>query len=248
MLPKFLNVILFRPPPPTIKHNRVRCIPTQRRIQDPIKNLWWRLFERLINNFQSLTIFSKNRSSRPEVFCKKGVLRNFVKLTGKHLCQSLFYNKVAGKHLFLQNTFGGCFLKKFQHKYLIASDVSMFCLLLSSWKASFLRCSHQSCSIKKSVLKNFTKVQGKQLHRRLFFNKVAGSGLQLFVKFCEIFKNSFLTEHLWATAFILWNPQLTKMINSRSLISWHLSGLLYLFFYDIFCHVSCRLSYLPVAF
>ena len=28
--------------------------------------------------------------------CKKGVLRNFAKLTGKHLCQSLFFNKVAG--------------------------------------------------------------------------------------------------------------------------------------------------------
>ena len=27
------------------------------------------------------------RSSRPEVFCKKGVLRNFAKFTGKHLCQ-----------------------------------------------------------------------------------------------------------------------------------------------------------------
>ena len=29
------------------------------------------------------------RSSRPEVFCKKGVLRNFSKFTGKHLCQNL---------------------------------------------------------------------------------------------------------------------------------------------------------------
>ena len=35
------------------------------------------------------------RSSRPEVFCGKGVLRNFAKFTGKHLCQSLFFNKVV---------------------------------------------------------------------------------------------------------------------------------------------------------
>ena len=35
-------------------------------------------------------------NSRPEVFCKKGVLRNFRKLTGKHLCQGLFFNKVVG--------------------------------------------------------------------------------------------------------------------------------------------------------
>ena len=38
----------------------------------------------------------KHRRSRPEVFCKKGVLRNFTKFTGKHLCQSLFFNKVTG--------------------------------------------------------------------------------------------------------------------------------------------------------
>ena len=30
------------------------------------------------------------------MFCKKGVLRNFSKFTGKHLCRSLFFNKVAG--------------------------------------------------------------------------------------------------------------------------------------------------------
>ena len=33
-----------------------------------------------------------DRSSSPEVICKKGVLRNFAKFTGKHLCQSLFFN------------------------------------------------------------------------------------------------------------------------------------------------------------
>ena len=36
------------------------------------------------------------RSSRPDVFCEKSVLRNFEKFTGKHLCQDLFFNKVAG--------------------------------------------------------------------------------------------------------------------------------------------------------
>ena len=36
------------------------------------------------------------RSSRPEMFCKKEVLRNFPKFTRKHLRQSLFFNRVAG--------------------------------------------------------------------------------------------------------------------------------------------------------
>ena len=32
----------------------------------------------------------------PEVFCKNSVLKNFTNFTGKHLCWSLFFNKVAG--------------------------------------------------------------------------------------------------------------------------------------------------------
>ena len=69
-----------------------------------LKNLWkscqsclhkWKnlsLDEWLIANCFFNVIYFK--SSRPEVFCRKGVLRNFVKLTGKRLCQNLFFNKV----------------------------------------------------------------------------------------------------------------------------------------------------------
>ena len=76
---------------------------------------------------------NQSRSSRPEVFCKKGVLRKFAKFTGEHLCQGFFFNKVAGltsatllksrlwlrcfpvnytkllRTPFLQNTSGSCF-------------------------------------------------------------------------------------------------------------------------------------------
>ena len=41
-------------------------------------------------------MLQKYRSSRLEVFCRKGVFRNFEKFTGKHLCQSLLFNKIAG--------------------------------------------------------------------------------------------------------------------------------------------------------
>ena len=37
-----------------------------------------------------------HRSSRQELFCKKSVLRNFAKFTGKHMCQSLFFNEITG--------------------------------------------------------------------------------------------------------------------------------------------------------
>ena len=42
-------------------------------------------------------VFLHYRSSRPEMLCKKGVLNNFAKFTGKHLCQSLSFNKVADR-------------------------------------------------------------------------------------------------------------------------------------------------------
>ena len=32
------------------------------------------------------------RSNNPELFCKKCVLKNFAKFTGKHLWQRLFFN------------------------------------------------------------------------------------------------------------------------------------------------------------
>ena len=37
----------------------------------------------------------KNYFFWPEMFCSKDVLKTFSKFTGKHLCQSLFFNKAA---------------------------------------------------------------------------------------------------------------------------------------------------------
>ena len=57
-------------------------------------------------NIKASTGFNCNRfsSSRPEAFFKLGVLKNFAKFTGKHLCQSLFFNKVAGLNVFISKT------------------------------------------------------------------------------------------------------------------------------------------------
>ena len=53
-------------------------------------------------------------SSRPEVFCKKGVLRNFAKFTGKHLCQGLFFINVAGPcNFFKKETLAQVFFSEF---------------------------------------------------------------------------------------------------------------------------------------
>ena len=49
---------------------------------------------------------------------------------------------------------------------------------------------------KKGGLRNFAKFTGKHLRQRLFFKKKRVSGISA----CEISKNTFFTEHLWATA------------------------------------------------
>ena len=49
------------------------------------------------NNKQELFLKSTlSRSSHRRCSVTRGVLGNFGKFTGKHLCQSLFFNKVAG--------------------------------------------------------------------------------------------------------------------------------------------------------
>ena len=42
----------------------------------------------------------KRQKQPPDVFCKKRCSQNFVKFTGKHLCQSLFFKKEALAQVF----------------------------------------------------------------------------------------------------------------------------------------------------
>ena len=50
------------------------------------------------NKVSLLTLQEKKKVHR-RCSGRKGVLRNFRKFTGKHLCQILFFNKVAGLRL-----------------------------------------------------------------------------------------------------------------------------------------------------
>ena len=106
-----------------------------------------------------------------EVFCKKGVLRNFAKFTGKHLCQSLFFNKVAGlrylpvnfvKFLrtpFLRNTWR---LPLIRSKFLNARKKhlcsSLFLIKLRAWRPAFLLKKLFSCEYCK-IFKNSLLVE-----------------------------------------------------------------------------------------
>ena len=49
-----------------------------------------------VEDIENLVAMRPFRRSHRRCFLSKGVLRNFAKFAGKHLCQSLFFNKVAG--------------------------------------------------------------------------------------------------------------------------------------------------------
>ena len=86
-----------------------------------------------------------NRSSRLEVFCEKGVLRNFAKFTGKHLCQSLFFNKVAGLwHRCFPVNFAKIFKSTFftEHLGTAASKNNKFRVRVRT-KVIITTCNHQ---------------------------------------------------------------------------------------------------------
>ena len=66
----------------------------------------------LRNDFLFLASFVRNSEAATRGVLRKGVLRNFAEFTGKHLHQSLPFNKVAGLslQLYLKGETGGdCF-------------------------------------------------------------------------------------------------------------------------------------------
>ena len=101
----------------------------------------------------------------------------------------------------------------------------------------FIQNQSPGCSVKKGVLKNFTKFTGKHLCQSLFFNKVAGlrpatllkrdSGADVFsCEFWEIFKNTIFIEHLWMTAYVYskWVINLENFsFNSSHKVQWYIT-------------------------
>ena len=76
---------------------------TQNKVMEFSTNLNWyallktyqrnRVFNLILLDIFRLICY---RSSLQEAYCKKRALGNFSKFIGKHLCQSLFFNTVAG--------------------------------------------------------------------------------------------------------------------------------------------------------
>ena len=97
-----------------------------------IKITSWKLFEIYLKYTLVQLRWYILRSSYQRCSIKKGVLRNFAKFTGKHLCQSLFFNKVAGLRdatLVKKTLWHRCFPVNFV-KFLRTPLDNCFCILL----------------------------------------------------------------------------------------------------------------------
>ena len=118
---------------------------------------------------------------------RKSVLKNVAKFSGKHLRRIPFFDKVAG----------------------LRSFMIFYCEFCETFWNTFFCRQKQSLEVfyKKGVLKNFAELQ---LCQSLFFSNVGclkpatllrKTLAQVFsCEFCEIFKNTFSTEHIQMTA------------------------------------------------
>ena len=112
------------------------------------------------------------RSSRPEVFCKKGVFRNFAKFTGKHLYQSLFFNKVVGLRpatLLKKRLWHGCFPVNFAKFLRTPFLKEHLWWLLLKWSFSSYSFWLLKCSLGRSLWSLERCSMGSYLETRCFW-------------------------------------------------------------------------------
>ena len=81
---------------------------------------------------QQMNHIAINRSSRPDISCKRSIIKTFAKFTGKHLCWSLFLNIVAVNFIKQETTTQLLiFYQNFQNKYFCkTTPVAAFVLRL----------------------------------------------------------------------------------------------------------------------
>ena len=129
---------------------------------------------------------------------KKGVLRNFAKFTGKDLCQSVFFNNVAGLFSceFFEISKNASFT---EHICTTASDPFYFFTIyhhvFRQKFSSFHICLSEKHTLILNVTVPFLKSYRSSLGR-CFFKQLFLKKLQYSQEYCEIFKDSFFIEHL----------------------------------------------------
>ena len=148
-----------------------------------------------------LVLYLHRQKQSPEVFCKKGVHRNFAKFTKYSCARDSFLIKLHLRDatLLKKSLCHWCFSVNFE-KFLRTPFFKTplddcFYKELNACKIAFTgRSSNRTCSVRKSVLRN----SGQQLKKVTL--------AQVFsCEFCGIAQNTFSTEPLWATTSAMAN-------------------------------------------
>ena len=131
------------------------------------------------------------------MFCKKCVLRNFAKFTGKHLCQNLLFNKVAGQRLatlLKKGLWNRCFPVNFVKFLRTPFLIEHLWWLLLSWQkkvGKFYRCKNMN-----NLLKLFVNIHVYEKAKREYKIKIVTEMI--------IFLGSvFQVEHLFPANLVL---------------------------------------------
>ena len=126
-----------------------------------------------------------DKSSHPEVFCKKSVLKNFGKFTGKHLCQRFWYRCFPVSFaIFLRTPF---FIKHLRWLLLNKFIISCHC---DKSTLAFYRCrdflSNQDLTHKLSKHTHLSKKEKRKRRRKkgseVAFQRFLGKGV---LKICS---------------------------------------------------------------
>ena len=157
-------------------------------------------------------VYLQTVSSHSQKFFKIGVLKNFVKLTGKYLCRSLslitqrgvLFSKrdsdtaallwilwIFWKTTFLQNNFGRLFLSSWN-----VFAISINFILFSQYGFSRNKCLE-------AVVDVFQKRCSKKFHK--FHQKSLCWSLFLFDKFAVLKRPATLLKKDYNTGVLLWN-------------------------------------------
>ena len=133
-----------------------------------------------------------------EAFCSKRCSLIFAKFTGKHMCQCLFFNKIASPATLLKKRLWHMYFpinfSKFLRAPFLQNTLGQVLLISFAWEKitarTSARSSHQRCSMKKGVLRNFAKLAGKHLSQsiflELFYFELHGCFTVNFAKFLKM--------------------------------------------------------------
>ena len=155
------------------------------------------------------------------MYCEKGVFKNFVNFTSKHLCQSFFFNEVAGSacNVIEKETLGQDFSSEFckkNLKHLFCRTSANGCFwLLNNWQGKHYSFSLNSSErVFRRTLQKITLLYGVENYTNADFKICLYLCLHINMicrRFHIITHFNFWDMHTWA----MWNVCSQRFISNR---------------------------------